>query len=55
MISRSFLLLRLATGSANNIIFNECSIDPKLFKFWWEDIAENIGMIDSKPCGIKVE
>lgn len=46
MICRSLLLLRFATGFANQIMVGS-NVDLKHLKFWWQDIAIKIGIIES--------
>ncbi len=46
MICRSILLLRLATGSAHNVL-SECNIQKGRLDFWWQAKAESIGVIDN--------
>ena len=48
IISRGILLLRLASGLCDSLIKNT-GLTINVFKFWWEEIAFEMGLIPSRP------
>jgi len=45
ILSRAFLLLRMATAGCQKII-KEANINSNMLSFWWQPLAENSGLID---------
>lgn len=51
MICRAILLNRLATGFVDDYLV-ESGINKNLLNFWWEDIAQKLGITSTSPSGI---
>jgi hypothetical protein len=51
IVCRAILLLRLATGSASNLI-SDSTADVNAFRFWWERHLFKHGIVSSIPTGI---
>jgi len=52
MICRALLLLRFATGFTNQTL-NDSGVNPLNLRFWWEDIASKIGIVDAPGVGVE--
>lgn len=51
LICRAILLLRLATGSANDLL-EDSSLNKADLRFWWENICLEQGLTNTTPSGI---
>lgn len=51
LLCRAILLLRLATGYANNFL-SDNRIDNTSLRFWWEENAVKLGIVNSIPSGV---